>query len=121
MTVRRKLSAIALAGGILVSGVAIATPASAIGGTACPTQNGNGPASHGLEVWTFSGNFCYAGTPGKIPNLNLTGVYRISADWNHGTFVTTVGPISIGPTGTRTSSINFNNPETVYSVEILNG
>ncbi|MFJ2865928.1 hypothetical protein [Kitasatospora sp. NPDC087314] len=121
MTVRRKLSAVALAGGILASGVAIATPASAIGGVACPTQNANGPMSHGLEVWTFSGNFCYAGTPGTVYNVNLTGVYRISADWNHGTFDTSVGPISIGPTGTRTNAVNFNSSETVYSVTILNG
>lgn len=121
LTVRRKLSAVALTGGILASGVAIATPASAIGGIACPTQNANGPMSHGLEVWTHSGNFCYAGTPGTVQNVNLTGVYRISADWNHGRFDTSVGSIDIGPTGTRTNTVNFNSSESVYNVTILNG
>ncbi|MGW3040580.1 hypothetical protein ACWC9T_11140 [Kitasatospora sp. NPDC001159] len=121
MTVRRKLSAIALAGGILASGVAIATPASAIGSTTCPTQNSSYPMSHGLEVWTWYGNFCYAGTPGTAWNINLSGAYRITADWNHGAFDTSVGSYDIGPTGTRYNEIDFSSSVTVYNVTILNG
>lgn len=121
MTVRTKLSAIALVGGILAGGMAIATPASAIGGSSCPTNNNHYPMSHGLEVWTHSGNFCYTGTPGTISNLNLTGVYRITSDWNHGSFHTSVGNIDIGPTGTRSNRIDFNSEESVYDVTILNG
>ncbi|MFE4861813.1 hypothetical protein [Streptomyces sp. NPDC056670] len=121
MTVHTKLSTIALVGAILAGGMAIATPASAIGGSACPTNNNQNPMSHGLEVWTHSGNFCYTGTPGPINNLNLTGVYRITADWNHGLFHTSVGDIKIGPTGTQTNTVNFSSQEIVYGVEILNG
>ncbi|MFD8318993.1 hypothetical protein [Kitasatospora purpeofusca] len=120
MIVRRKLAAVALTGGILAGGVAIATPASAIGPTACPTQNSSYPMSHGLEVWTSHGNYCYAGTPGTW-SVNQSGVYRITADWNHGAFDTSVGTIDIGPTGTRYNAVGFSTSVTVYSVTILNG
>ncbi|MFG2142615.1 hypothetical protein ACGFRG_00195 [Streptomyces sp. NPDC048696] len=120
MIVRRKLSAVALIGGILASGVAIATPASAIGPTTCPTQTSSYPMSHGLEVWTTHGNFCYAGSPGGW-NVNQGGVYRITADWNHGTFITDLGAIGLGPTGTRPNERDFPSNTYVWSVTILNG
>ncbi|MBD0674674.1 hypothetical protein BU198_29230 [Streptomyces sp. CBMA156] len=110
-----------LAGGILASGVAVATPASAIGTTACPTADNNYPMSHGLEVWTSHGNFCYAGTPGRW-TVNQSGVYRISADWNHGYFNTSSGPYDLGPTGTQNNVKDFGGAfVTVNYVEILNG
>ncbi|MER5641295.1 hypothetical protein ABT095_30660 [Kitasatospora sp. NPDC002227] len=119
LIVRRKLSAVALIGGILAGGVA-ATPASAIDQVACPTQNSSYPMSHGLEVWTTHGNFCYAGTPGGW-NVNQGGVYRITADWNHGTFITDLGAIGLGPTGTRANERDFSSTTYVWSVTILNG
>lgn len=120
MTVRRKLSAVALTAGILAGGVAVATPASAIGPTACPTQDGNYPMSHGLEVWTNHGNYCYAGSPGTW-YVNQSGVYRVTADWNHGYFDTSAGSFDLGPTGTRVNAAGFSSYVTVYSVTILNG
>ncbi|MFD7643456.1 hypothetical protein ACFV4P_22695 [Kitasatospora sp. NPDC059795] len=112
----------ALTGGILAGGVAIATPASAIGPTACPTQDSSYPMSHGLEVWTSHGNYCYAGTPGTW-NVNQSGVYRITADWNHGLFATSASPnpIEVGPTDTRWNAVGFSSTVTVYTVTILNG
>ncbi|MEV6974833.1 hypothetical protein [Kitasatospora sp. NPDC093806] len=119
MTIRRKLSAAVLAGGILAGGVVVATPASANDQVTCPTQNNSFPMSHGLEVWTSHGNYCYAGTPGWHA-VNQRDVYRITADWNHGRFETSSGPFEIGPssTGDYQRNLPF---VTVYSVTILNG
>ncbi|MER5549355.1 hypothetical protein ABT072_44870 [Streptomyces sp. NPDC002589] len=93
MSTRRKLAAAALAGGILMGGVAAAAPASAITWVPCPTN--------GTEIFATGGNNCYAGTPeyGYANIYNVTGVltdYNNFTYWIDGTPVYQAAHVYVG-------------------------
>ncbi|MGC0422710.1 hypothetical protein [Embleya sp. AB8] len=62
MTIRRKLAALALAGGILAAAVAAASPAGAITNVGCNNNT--------LHEWSHTHDYCYAGLGDGWANIS---------------------------------------------------